>query len=83
MNTMGFPACHSEYTTLGSSQMAKMAMQGPGRPKGQQGLRGEAQLTGFGRKVRGESVLMDLTGSVMVLQGEWHWALRDANEKSV
>lgn len=48
---------------------------------GQQGPTGEAQLTGFGKRVR--PVFMDLTGSVMVLQGGCHWALREANENSV
>lgn len=50
------------WTTLGSFQMAT---QDPGWTPGQQGLTGEAQLTGSGKKVG--PVFMDLTGSVMVL----------------
>lgn len=63
------------WTILGSFQMAK---QDPGRTTGQQGLTGEIQLIGFGKEVG--PVFMDLTGSVMDLQGGWYWGPREANE---
>lgn len=74
----GFPDMPLAWTTLGSFQMAT---QDPGWTTGQQGLTDEIQLTGFGKKVG--PVFMDLTGSVMDLQGGWYWGPREANENSM